>query len=139
MVKRIKHGGRYHFMEDFVGAFLSFGSAGLIKKIKEWPWPKQKKIVDAVITETMDFAAKRELHNLDVWYEKKQILHDRPKRLPKIGENRYYKSTRKKDSKYVYLRIPVNLYSDEGGGFFKVSYKDEKITITKVEGDIYAE
>ena len=138
-IKRIRHQGKYHFIDDFVGHFLSFGAAGLIDRLASWPWSKQKKIVDIVIAETMEFAPKKELHDLDVWHEKKQILHDKPKRLPKINEKRYYKSTIKKDSKYVYLRIPVNLYSDKGGEFFKVSYEEEKITITKFEGDIYAE
>tara|TARA_Y100000590_G_scaffold67877_1_gene73923 strand:+ start:406 stop:825 length:420 start_codon:yes stop_codon:yes gene_type:complete len=138
VVKRIKHNGKYHFLDDFVGLFLDRGAVGLIDKIADWPWGKQRKIVDAVLCGTSEFAPKAEQQKLDVWYEKNQILHDKPKRLPKINEKRYYKSTKKKGSNYVYLRVPVSLYSQEGGDFFEVSYGKEKITIARLEGDIYA-
>ena len=134
-MKRIKHGDRYYFMDDFIAAFCTNGPDGLIEKIDLWPWSKQKRVVDEVLRQTIEFANKSFWQDLDVWYEKKQILHDRPKKLPKINERRYYKSTNINNSKYTYLRIPVNIYSKEGGDVFKVSFGSKKITITKVEGE----
>ena len=132
-MKRIKHGNRYYFIDDFIGTFCVDGPTGLIEKIDSWPWPKKKKVVNEVLLQTIEFANKEYWQDLDVWYEKQQIVHDKPKKLPKINERRYYKSTGVNGSKYAYLRIPVNIYSKEGGDVFKVVFGSKKITITKME------
>ena len=134
-MKRIKHGDKYHFMDDFIASFCTDGPTGLIERIESWPWAKQRRVVDEVLRQTIEFANKSFWQDLDVWYEKKQILHDRPKKLPKINERRYYRSY-VNNSKYAYIRIPVSTYSKEGGDVFKVVYGSKKITITKVKGDV---
>jgi len=122
-------------MDDFISIFCTEGPDGLTKKIDGWPWPKQRKVVNEVLRQTIEFANKDYWQDLDVWYEKKQILHDRPKRLPKISEVRYYRSTNANKSRYTYLRIPVNIYSEYGGDVFRVVYGSEEITITKTKGE----
>ena len=131
-MNRIKHENKYYHFEDLVDVFLTSGASGLTKKISEWPWPKQRKVVDAIMADTSEFASKIQLQKLDVWYEEKQIANKNPKKLPKKGETRYYKSTQRSGSRYVYLRVPVNMYS-EGGDMFKVFYEENQITIKKRE------
>lgn len=131
-MNRIKYENKYYHIEDLVGVFLSFGAEGLTKKISEWPWTKQKKVVNAIISDTSEFASQAELQKLDVWYEERQIDNKATNKLPKRGETRYYKATQRTGSRYVYLRVPVNMYSD-GGDMFKVFYGKDQITIKKRE------
>tara|TARA_R110001599_G_scaffold189710_1_gene384507 strand:- start:1514 stop:1930 length:417 start_codon:yes stop_codon:yes gene_type:complete len=136
-MNRIKHGDKYLFIDDFITCFCVDGPEGLVLKVESLPWAKQKRIVNEVLTQTLEFANKGYWQDLNSWYEKKQILNGRPKKLPKINERRYYKSTNINDSRHTYLRIPVNLYSLEGGDVFRVVFEKKKITITKTEGDSY--